>query len=219
MTLKASTPKLSVASEPACHAMPASTDSGDRPTPITPAWLGRPAAEVAPDLLGCLLVRRVHGIDYRGLIVETEAYDASDPACHGYRRQTPRNAAIFGAPGTVYVYRIYGVYHCLNVVTAAAGECSAVLLRAVALDRVPPWVERPVPPARVAAGPGKLCRALQIDLRLNGAALIPGTDLWLEARSPAWSAEIVQTTRIGITQGADIPWRWYVRHHAAVSKK
>lgn len=182
-------------------------------------WLGRSAAAVGPDLLGCRLVRRIAGEEYRGTIVETEAYDATDPACHGYHGKTDRNAAIFGAPGSVYVYLIYGIYHCINIVTDRDGFGSAVLLRALLLDKLPPNVAPKGKLERLAAGPGKLCRALHIDCRLDGARLRSHSELWLEPRSPTFQCEIVQTTRVGITKGAEIPWRWYIRDHPAVSKK
>lgn len=195
---------------------------------IQPSWLARPATEVAPDLLGCTLVRQtLDGTIVRGLIVETEAYAPGDPACHAYRRRTTRNSVMFGPAGLSYVYLIYGMYHCLNVVTDADQVPSAVLIRALQLDTMPAWVD----PAkerkldRVAAGPGKLCRALQIDLSLTALPFAPGQPLWLEHRHPNWQEDLdqgaiafVQTTRIGLTKGADLPWRWYIKKCAAVSK-
>jgi DNA-3-methyladenine glycosylase len=188
---------------------------------IFPDWLARPAAAVAPDLLGCTLVRQLpNGNQYRGLIVETEAYAPGDPACHAYRSKTKRNAVMFGAAGMSYVYLIYGMYHCLNVVTDGVDIPSAVLIRALQLLDVPEWLESHQP-HRIAAGPGKLCRALQIDLSLTAQPFAPGQPLWLEQRSPEIvlkPSDIVQTTRIGLTQGADIPWRWYIKGNPAVSK-
>ncbi len=185
------------------------------------SWLERPSTEVAPDLIGCTLVRQMaDGEIIRGLIVETEAYGENDPACHAYRRRTGRNSVMFGEAGRTYVYLIYGMYHCLNVVTDRDGVPSAVLLRALQLESVPGWTnERDrVKPSRIAAGPGKLCRALQIDSTLNAQVLQPGQPLWLEHRSSEFTAEIVQTTRIGLTQGIDLPWRWYLGNCPAVSK-
>jgi DNA-3-methyladenine glycosylase len=179
-------------------------------------WLGLSSVEVAPRLLGWHLVRRLDGVAYRGIIVETEAYREGDPACHGFRRQTPRNAAIFGPPGSLYVYLIYGLYHCLNIVTEEEGRCSAVLVRAVLLDCLPPAIVA-AKPQRAAAGPGKLCRVLGIDRQLNGAPLSPTTGLWLEPGAPP--SAIRQTTRIGLTQGTDLPWRWYIEGHPAVSRR
>ena len=197
-------------------------------TLITPDWLTRPAPEVAPALLGCCLVRQLaDGSVIRGLIVETEAYEAGDPACHAYRRATPRNRVMFGPAGMSYVYLIYGVYCCLNVVTDRDGLASAVLIRALALDAIPPNYSRPQENLhRMAAGPGKLCRALQIDLTHTAQPLQPGYPLWLEHRHLDWQQQVdqgtinfVQTTRIGLTQGVDIPWRWYVKGCRAVSKQ
>jgi DNA-3-methyladenine glycosylase len=114
------------------------------------------------------------------------------------------------------------MYHCLNIVTDREDLSSAVLLRALALERVPPWLDAKEKLARVAAGPGKLCRALKIDRSLNGIFLQPRSPLWLEPRSDSLvlkPSDIVQTTRIGLTKGADIPWRWYIKDHPSVSKR
>lgn len=189
------------------------------------SWLSRPAPEVAPDLLGCSLVRKIDGIEYRGLIVETEAYAPGDPACHAYKKRSDRNAAMFGKAGVVYVYLIYGIYHCINIVTDLDGVPSAVLIRALALDKIPPWIDLNIKDIkqntkksdRLGAGPGKLCRALKIDRSLNGVELRPKSHLWLEEKDDPNSLEIVQTTRIGISKGVDIPWRWYIADHPAVS--
>lgn len=195
---------------------------------VTTDWLSRPATQVAPDLIGCSLVRQFpDGQVLRGLIVETEAYEPGDPACHAYRRQTARNAVMFGAAGMTYVYLIYGIYHCLNVVTDLAGVPSAVLIRALQLETLPEWLATTTDkPERVAAGPGKLCRALQINLTHTGQLLQPGQPLWLAPRTPAFEAQyqlgqqaFVQTTRIGLTEGIDLPWRWYLANCSAVSKR
>lgn len=162
------------------------------------------------------------------MIVETEAYAPGDPACHAYRRETPRNRVMFGPAGYSYVYLIYGIYHCLNVVTDADGVPSAVLIRAVELETVPAWLQgyRKEKPVRWGAGPGKLCQLFEIDRRLTDRPLTPALGLWLETASPAersgWAKaqdSITQTTRIGLTQGAELPWRWYVTGSKAVSKR
>jgi DNA-3-methyladenine glycosylase len=167
-----------------------------------------------------------NGQTYRGLIVETEAYAPGDPACHGYRRRTPRNAAMFGPAGHAYVYKIYGIYYCLNVVTDGDEMPSAVLIRALQLEALPPWCPPETKPMRTAAGPGKLCRALAIDTQLNGIPLVPNGALWLEPRSNSLEQDffsgqqtLVQTTRIGLSQGTDLPWRWYWHDCPAVSKR
>ncbi|MEN9222169.1 MAG: DNA-3-methyladenine glycosylase [Thermostichus sp. BF3_bins_97] len=191
-------------------------------------WLSQPAPWVAPALLGMVLVRQfADGRQLRAQIVETEAYAPGDPACHAYRRQTERNRVMFGPPGHLYVYLIYGIYHCLNIVTEAEGIPAAVLIRAVQLDQVPEWIpaKKRGKPERVGAGPGLLCQALRIDRSHNGWPLeevAPHQEgFWLEGSplDPTQSqAPIVQTTRIGITQGAEIPWRWYIGGHPAVSR-
>ncbi|WP_347277512.1 DNA-3-methyladenine glycosylase [Pseudanabaena sp. FACHB-2040] len=196
--------------------------------PIAPDWLARPSLVVAPDLLGCQLVRRwPDGRILRGVIVETEAYAPGDPACHAYRRRTDRNQVMFGPAGFSYVYLIYGMYHCLNVVTDADGVPSAVLIRALELEAIPDWLsgsarEKPV---RWAAGPGKLCRVFDVDRSLSALPLSTNSPLWLEHRDTRWqtlladTAAVTQTTRIGLTQGADLPWRWYATASLAVSKR
>ncbi|HEY9892048.1 MAG TPA: DNA-3-methyladenine glycosylase [Candidatus Sericytochromatia bacterium] len=188
---------------------------------VEPNWLARPSTEVSPDLVGCTLVRQFgDGSQLRGMIVETEAYGPEDPACHAYRRRTPRNEAMFGSAGRTYVYLIYGLYYCLNVVTDLDEMPSAVLIRALQLESVPSWVTPPTPAksARLAAGPGKLCNVLQIDRSFNAQVLAPCQPLWLEHRPPDFVADLVQTTRIGLTKGADLPWRWYLNNCPAVSK-
>ena len=191
-------------------------------------WLARPSTSVAPDLLGCTLVRQFpDGETIRGIIVETEAYGPGDPACHAYRQRTLRNEVMFGPAGMSYVYLIYGMYHCFNVVTDAEGVASAVLIRALQLDAVPkefagiPEKKR----SRLAAGPGKLCKVLEIDRTLSGFPLAAGQPLRLEHRSEHFQQAVeegtinfVQTTRIGISQGIDLSWRWYVGNSKAVSQ-
>jgi DNA-3-methyladenine glycosylase len=194
------------------------------PAFVSNQWLARPAEQVAPALLGTTLVRQfADGQILRGLVVETEAYTPDDPACHAYRRKTARNEVMFGPAGHLYVYLIYGIYHCLNIVTDQPGVASAVLIRALALDRIPQGTSegKRRKPERMAAGPGLLCRALSIDRSHNGWPLQPqtGEAIWLEPplHPPAPEA-VVQTVRIGISQGAEIPWRWYLKDHPAVSR-
>lgn len=190
---------------------------------IEPNFLARPAIEVAPMLLGCVLVRQLpNGQIIRGAIVETEAYAVGDPAFHAYKSRTDRNDVVFGAPGRSYVYLIYGIYHCFNVVTDLEGVASAVLIRALQLEKVPEGENL----QRFAAGPGKLCKAMQIDRSLNNIGLQSGSTLWLEHRNGEFinklaTGEInfVQTTRIGISKGVELPWRWYIENCPAVSKR
>ncbi len=196
---------------------------------IDSEWFDRSAITVAPELIGCTLVRQLpDGQQLRGIIVETEAYQAGDPACHAYRKQTTRNRIMFGAPGYVYVYLIYGMYHCVNVVTDRNGAASAVLIRALELDINTLNTISLKPKEKLekaAAGPGKLCRAMQIDLNLYGTKLAQNQALWIEHRSIDWQTmldidhlKLIQTTRIGLTQGIELPWRWYLKNCPAVSK-
>ena len=196
---------------------------------INALWLGYPSIEVAPALIGCTLVRRMpDGVTVKGLIVETEAYGPDDPAMHAYRRRTSRNQVMFGPAGRVYVYQIYGSYHSLNIVTDQDGTASSVLIRALQLESVPPWIDpqQETKTHRIAAGPGKLCRVLKIALTLNATLLQPEQALWLEHRDFQFQQHLekghlalTQTTRIGLTRGVDLPWRWYLSDSPAVSKK
>ena len=194
---------------------------------LSQSWFERSALEVAPDLIGCTLVRRfADGRMLRGTIVETEAYEEGDPACHAYRKKTKRNWIMFGPAGYVYVYLIYGMYYCLNFITDRDEFASAVLIRALAMEEVDPALLKPKElksrerPDRIAAGPGKLCRVMEIDLDLYGTSLEEGSALWVEGRSLMSNSPIklIQTTRIGLTQGVDLPWRWYLKDSKAVSK-
>ena len=190
---------------------------------ITQEWFNRPAIEVAPDLIGMALVRRVGNVIARGQIVETEAYEAGDPAMHQYQRKTERNAVVFGPAGFAYVYRIYRQYHCFNIVTDRDNFASTILIRAVHLEAFPDWYtpkKKKEKLEKVAAGPGKLCRELNIDESLKGMAIHPNSGIWVEARSQLERPlNITQTTRIGLSKGTDIPWRWYLTDSPAVSRK
>lgn len=166
---------------------------------------------VARSLIGMHLVHRVQDVRRVGRIVETEAYmGPEDQAAHSARGQTPRNAVMFGPAGHAYVYLIYGIWYCMNVVTRAAGIPHAVLIRAIE------------PVAHLSAnthGPGLLCRALDIDRSLNGVDL-HGDRLWIEAPGYPNDAQITATTRIGIDYAgswAGKPWRFYDRQSPYVS--
>ncbi len=185
-------------------------------------FFARPAELVAPELVGCRLVQRqADGSLLWGVIVETEAYCQSEPACHGHRRRSPGNATLFGEPGHFYVYLSYGIHHCANVVTDRAGWASGVLLRAAAL---------PGEPERLAAGPALLARRFGLDRAHDAQPAHPDQGLWLAPR-PArlqdqmeqWQREgrvaVRQTTRIGISQGQELPWRWYLQASRSVSRR
>ena len=192
---------MSVASAPAVATPAAIADApfvGDR------AWFDRSAAELAPDLLGALLVHETPEGRIAGRIVEVEAYlGPEDLAAHSSRGLTPRNAVMFGPPGHLYVYLVYGMHHCANVVCGPGNKPEAVLLRAAALtdgEALARIRRGTVPAARLAAGPGNLASAFGIDRRLNGADLLTGP-VRLAARSSA--PEVERSPRIGVGYAGD----------------
>ena len=180
-------------------------------TRLTRPFYRRPTLVVARDLLGRTLCRRTapHRV-LRGRIVEVEAYDGpGDRASHAHRGPTPRNAPMFRAGGIAYVYLIYGMHHCLNVVTGHAGYPAAVLIRAAEVDGAP----------RSACGPGRLTRFFGIDRRHDGASLL-GRDLWIEVGDPVAEERVVRTPRIGVEyagRSAAAPYRFVIARHPAVS--
>ncbi len=164
----------------------------------------RSVHEVAPELVGCELY--VDGVG--GRIVEVEAYDHEDPAAHGYRGKTARNASMFGPPGRAYVYRSYGLHWCLNVVCEPEGVASAVLIRALeplsGLDAM--RRRRGVDaPRLLCAGPGRVCQALGLTGEHDGLPLDAPP---FELRPRAGAVAVVSGPRIGITKAADRPWRY-----------
>ncbi|GAB3937149.1 DNA-3-methyladenine glycosylase [Larkinella terrae] len=179
-------------------------------------------------LLGCELVHESSEGTTAGIIVETEAYLTGDPACHAYRRKTARNAAMFGPAGTLYVYLIYGFYYCLNVVTGPEDVGEAVLIRALEPTEGLELMEerRHLDPATktglrgLTSGPGKLVIAMGISREHNSLSLTKAgsaSPVFIRPRVLE-KFEIVTTTRIGITQGADLPYRFYVKGNRFVSK-
>lgn len=193
---------------------------GDRKLPRS--FYARPTLEVARDLIGKTLYRATADGITAGVIVETEAYvSAIDPAAHGHRGKTQRNAVMFGPPGHAYVYFTYGMHYCLNVVTEDEHVAAAVLLRALQ-----PTVGVPLMRMRrgerisdrdLARGPGRLCAAMAITVADNGVDL-GGDVLWI-AETPEFAPNppIVATPRIGITQAADWPWRFVLADSPWVS--
>jgi DNA-3-methyladenine glycosylase len=182
-------------------------------------FLSGPAAQVAPRLLGCLLVRELDGRQLVGRIVETEAYDQSDAASHSYRGRTPRTDVMFGPSGHLYVYFTYGMHYCMNVVCGAEGEGAAVLVRAIEPiegESVMIANRGGKTGAEVTNGPAKVCQALHIAKQWNGHDLSQPPFQLVE--QPAVSAaNIAQTTRIGIRHAADMPWRFYIADSPYVS--
>ncbi len=195
-------------------------------TKLPRAFYAQPTVEVARKLLGKYLVHRTAEGMRRGRIVETEAYvGPEDRASHASRGKTKRTAVMFGPPGVAYVYVIYGMHHCLNVVTEQEGYPAAVLIRAVepVLSDEEQEQLRPgdLTIAKLANGPGKLCRYMGIDRRLNGADLC-GSELYIEDWGERVRPEdIVATTRIGVEYAGEWkqkPWRFYLKGNPCVSK-
>jgi DNA-3-methyladenine glycosylase len=172
-------------------------------------------------LLGCRLIRDIDGQQLIGRIVETEAYHQSDAASHSYRGQTPRTEVMFGPAGRAYVYFTYGMHYCMNVVTGPLGEGSAVLIRAIEplaaieLMRANRAGRRD---HELTNGPAKLCYALKINKLLNGHDLSQ-PPLRLVPGEAVRQQDIIQTTRIGISEAKDKPWRFYLKNNPFVSVK
>jgi DNA-3-methyladenine glycosylase len=194
-----------------------------RAAPLPVAFFRRPAEIVAADLLGMVVVSAVGRGMTAGRIVETEAYlGYDDPASHGFlHRRNARNAALFGPPGSWYVYLSYGMHWCANLVCERVGHASAVLLRALEpLDGLDTMRRRrgAVPDRELCSGPGKLCQALGITRDLDGAKMAASAAL---VRRPGGSGgrRIAATPRVGITQAADWPLRFVMAGSPWLSRK
>lgn len=186
------------------------------------AFFERDTVEVAPDLVGKCLIRLKGGERLIGRVVEVEAYRGSDdPASHAFRGLTPRNAPMFGDPGHAYVYFTYGHHYCLNVTTQKAGTPGAVLLRALepvgGIDSMRRF--RPsVPDSELTNGPGKLTQAFAIDKSLNEQDMTIKGPLFLEGSRKS-DLEIWSSPRVGIREGLDRFWRFYLKGNAYVSRR
>jgi DNA-3-methyladenine glycosylase len=193
-----------------------------RAAPLPVSFFDRPADIVARELLGALVLSRAGGILTSARIVETEAYlGYRDPASHGYQhRRNERNAALFGPPGSWYVYLSYGIHWCANLVCEAAGTASAVLLRALEpVEGMPTMRERRGrgnDDRALCSGPGKLCQALGITRALDGR-MMAGSEVLVLAPTVSLPVEIAVTPRIGITKAAEWPLRFLVSGNAHVS--
>jgi DNA-3-methyladenine glycosylase len=179
-------------------------------------FFDRSVHDVARDLIGCELT--FNGVG--GVIVETESYDESDPACHAFNGRTARNEVLFGPPGIAYVYFSYGVHNMLNAVCERQGRAAAVLIRALRPTRgLESMRERRGRDDErdLCSGPGKLTQALGIPLEQNGSA-ITAAPFGIRERAAGWSGGEVGTgPRIGITRGTELPWRFYAAGSAFVS--
>lgn len=160
-------------------------------------FFNRHVVNVAQDLLGQQLVFGPHA----GIITETEAYRGfDDPASHAFRGKTPRASIMFGPPGRTYVYFIYGMYHCLNIVTEQEGSPSAVLIRGIQLT---------TPPFTHLNGPGKICRDLKITKEHNGIDITKNNNFYVKSCSSIQDYQ--STPRIGIRVGTDKLWRFVIK--------
>jgi DNA-3-methyladenine glycosylase len=178
-------------------------------------FFARPVVDVARDLLGCTLR---HG-ETAGVIVETEAYHDSEPACHAHVGLTTRTRTLFGRPGTAYVYFSYGIHALFNAVCEPEGTGAAVLVRALeptmGVDRMRD--RRGVRRAEdLCSGPGKLTQALGIELDHNATSLTGGGPIELLPRTER--SRVATGTRIGITKAADLPWRFALHGNPHVSR-
>jgi DNA-3-methyladenine glycosylase len=174
-------------------------------------YFNRPTLTVARSLIGKYLVRGIDGRTLAGKIIEVEAYvGTEDKACHASKGRTQRTDVMFGPGGVAYVYLIYGMYHCLNVVTEREEFPSAVLIRAIEID------------GELVDGPGRICRTLQIDRRLNRVDLTTGESLWFEDRGVlVRRADVGTHPRIGVDYAgtwAKKPWRFRLRHVKAPTR-
>jgi DNA-3-methyladenine glycosylase len=186
------------------------------------SFYSRSAVDVARDLLGRHLVRRLPEGAVAGRIVECEAYEEGDPASHSFRGLTDRTAVMFGPPGRLYVYFSYGMHFCMNVVTGTDGEGSAVLLRAVEpLEGIDLMRERRgvTDPRILCAGPGRLTQAFGVSRADNGLDLVSGSELFVTEGTAARGDEIGVGRRIGITVATEKPWRFHVIGSPFVSSR
>ena len=175
-------------------------------------FFARPSHLVAPNLIGCFLIKRISKNKYlSGVIVETEAYSQEEPSCHGFSGKTQKNSTLFGEPGNFYIYLSYGIHNCVNIVTGKKNWANGVLLRSIAIKGED---------ERIASGPGLLAKRFGLDRKHNNLLLSPENDFWLAERVDFKKmGKIIQTTRIGISQAKDIPWRWYLESSRSISKR
>lgn len=194
--------------------------------PMDGAVLERPAPRAAVELLGALLLRaEIDGSMTAARIVEVEAYTPDDPASHSVGGRTPRNASMFAAPGTAYVYRSYGVHWCCNVSVERLGVGAAVLLRAAVVIDGERWVRarrrQDTGSAQLLRGPGNLARGLDIDAhRHDGIDLLAGRGGLSLSRDELCVTPAQRTCgpRVGVSRAPDVSWRWWLTDEPAVSR-
>lgn len=182
----------------------------------------QPTVHAAREILGQILAFQSPKGLVAGRIVEAEAYRLIDPASHSFRGKTLRNASMWGPPGHAYIYLIYGIHWCINAVTQPEGESDAVLIRALEPIKGIEIMQENRPTERninrLCSGPANLCNALGITGALDGADLMNGP-LIIAQGEPAPDENVIQTTRIGISNAQELPWRFYVKSSPSVSKR
>lgn len=190
-------------------------------TTLSQLFYQQPTLSVASALLGKYLCRKWKNSLIVGKIVETEAYiGEDDPACHAARGKTPRNTVMYGSPGVSYIYFIYGMYHCLNVVTESQGFPAAVLIRAVEpIDGIEHMKKfrKTEDVQNLTNGPGKLCQAFHLDRKQNGMDLC-GMELFITDGEEIAGASIARSKRVGIKVGVDQLWRFFIKNNSYVSR-
>lgn len=161
--------------------------------------------KVANNLLGCFLFRKIGNKIIKGMITETEAYIGEDDlACHASKGRTPRTEIMYGKAGYAYIYMIYGMYHCLNIVTERKNFPAAVLIRGIKIENIE---------YKKTNGPGKICKFLQIDKKLNNWDVTEGENLWIEYGIKIKKTQILKNKRIGIDYAQHCKhylWRFYI---------
>jgi DNA-3-methyladenine glycosylase len=190
--------------------------------PLSQHFFNLPTLEAAKKLLGCVLTTCVGKQKVSGMIVEVEAYRGDiDPAAHCYGGRTQRNAVMFGPPGHIYVYFIYGLHYCVNVVTEKEGIGAAVLIRALepragleAMQQRRGCKNM----KQLTNGPAKICEALAIDNKMLGADVRRSKIITLERHKTFKASEISASPRIGISKATELKWRFYVKGNVWVSK-
>ncbi|WP_298836992.1 DNA-3-methyladenine glycosylase [Clostridium sp.] len=201
---------------------------------LTREFYARDTLKVARELLGKVLVHKINGVKFRGKIVETEAYIGSiDKACHAYGgKHTPRVETLYGEPGIAYVYFIYGMYHCFNVITKEKGFPEGVLIRAIEpIDGINEMAKlrfkkdyNELTKAQIknlTTGPSKLCIAMNINKENNEQDLCT-SGLYIEELVDKEEIQIIEAKRIGINyaqEAADFLWRFYIKDNICVSVK
>ncbi|MBE9462542.1 DNA-3-methyladenine glycosylase [Dyadobacter subterraneus] len=188
---------------------------------------------LAQKLLGCELVHNSPDGITSGTIVETEAYLQDDPACHAYQKRTPRTEPMYAAPGTIYVYLIYGMYQCVNVVSNRVDCGEAVLIRALqptegieimqirrelSRKKTLGKVSKPIPLKELCRGPGKLVQAMGIERSVHNSQSLVDSNLFITPPLSGNPFEIEISKRIGLTQGADFLYRYSLKNNPFVSR-